>query len=76
MLACYERLSPNAFPALHLEFTIGPDGKVVHASASGAQGDLDACVVKELETAQFPKPAGGGSIRVSYPLRFDPVAGR
>ena len=58
LLDCYEKLSPNAAPAIHLEFTIGPDGRVTKASATGAQGELDACVVKVLEATRFPKPAG------------------
>jgi hypothetical protein len=74
-IACYEKLSPNAFPEVQLEFTIRSDGTVAKASATGAQGELDACVVEVLEGAQFPRPAGGGSIAVSYPLHFDPVAG-
>jgi hypothetical protein len=74
-IACYEKLSPNAFPEVQLEFTIRSDGTVAKASATGAQGELDACVVEVLDGARFPKPAGGGSIEVSYPLHFDPVAG-
>lgn len=74
LLDCYRKLSPDAFPAIHLEFTIRPDGRVARASATGAQGELDACVVKVLDATRFPTPAGGASIVVSYPLSFDPVA--
>jgi len=76
LVDCYQKLSPDAFPAIHLEFTIRPDGRVAKASATGAQGKLDACVVDVLEATQFPKPAGGASIVVSYPLSFDPIVGK
>ena len=36
----YEKLSPNAFPVVQLEFTIRSDGTVAKASATGAQGEL------------------------------------
>jgi hypothetical protein len=53
-------------------FTVGSDGKVSSASASGMNDKkLDACVVDQLLGTWIAIPDGPG-ISVSYPLTFAP----
>lgn len=56
-------------------FVIGDNGAVLQASADGID---DARLLEMVETIfssiQFPRPAGGGIVRVVYPLHFH-VAG-
>jgi len=76
LVGCYQKRSPDTLPALHIKFTIDPHGRVTKASATNLHGESDTCVVEVLEAMQFPKPAGGATVTVNYPLDFDPVAGQ
>ncbi len=74
---CYEKSlarSPNLSGRLALRFVIGPDGKVtrieVSSSTLGAP-EIDQCVEGVLKSLVFPKPAGGGSVTVTYPFNFN-----
>jgi outer membrane biosynthesis protein TonB len=69
--ACYERaLQKN--PALDgrvvVVFTIGKDGKVTGAKATGVDDDLDRCIEARFEAWDFgkqPEP-----VQISYPFMF------
>lgn len=55
-----------------LAFTIDSEGRVtsVEVDEATAGGSAAAeCLRREIRTWRFPRPPGGGSIRVSYPLR-------
>ncbi|MFT3712810.1 MAG: AgmX/PglI C-terminal domain-containing protein [Archangium sp.] len=59
---CYESAQEMS-ASVSMKFTIGPDG---------ATRDIEApaCVSRHLRTWTFPRPKGGGSVIVSFPLRF------
>jgi len=64
MLRCYVgRMStrPGLAGNLDLDFTIGPDGKVVAPSAVGLDRALGQCFVRVLHTLEFGAPKGGGA---------------
>lgn len=68
--ACYANqpvalLDPGDSPP---RFTIGPEGTVIEV-AMGATGELERCLRGVFARMTFPKPAGGGSVVVSYPFR-------
>jgi outer membrane biosynthesis protein TonB len=58
-------------------FDIGPNGRVIGATADGI-GDtlLVACVVAAVRKWEFEKPASGGKLRVAYPFVLKPEATR
>jgi len=70
--ACYEReLVRDAKLAgrVDLEFTIGADGAVSKAKATGLPKVSD-CVVRQVQALKFPPPKGGGVVNVRYPFTF------
>jgi TonB family protein len=78
---CYERelqRTPRLRGRIAVRFTIGANGAVTHASVdqntmgSAAVGE---CLVSRMRTFQFPEPAGGGTVIVTYPFFFDREAG-
>ncbi len=79
--ACYEPLlgtEPSASMRVSVGFIIHSDGRVTASltwtqePSTEAQKSFDACLTKALERIRFPKPAGGGTVKVSYPLVFEP----
>lgn len=79
--ACYESVlavDPNASFRLSIGFIIDSEGRVTASLqwADEAEGeahkDFDACLSTALERIRFPKPAGGGTVKVTYPLVFQP----
>ena len=60
---------------LTVTFTIGGDGKVTNAKASGTTKPLRQCVEKSLTAIVFPKPKNGKPTQVSYPFRLTPMQG-
>src|SRR5581483_6912140 len=76
--ACYSKAlerTPLLFGKLIAEFDIGPNGKVIGATADGiADRDLLVCVVQAVRTWQFAKPLAGGKLRVRYPWKLEPRA--
>lgn len=79
--ACYQR-ELNRQPSLEgevaVKFEIAPDGTV--ATVEVARTDMDqtsvpSCVCEVVGALEFPAPAGGGVVRVTYPFRFRSVAG-
>jgi outer membrane biosynthesis protein TonB len=54
-------------------FDIGPDGRVIGASAEGmGDRELSLCVVQVVRGWEFEKPQSGGKLRVGYPWVFTP----
>jgi outer membrane biosynthesis protein TonB len=63
----------DAGAKLVARFDIGPNGKVIGATADGiADRELIACVVQVVRKWEFEKPASGGKLRIAYPFRFEP----
>lgn len=71
---CYEKelvADPSLGGTVTVHFTIGPDGHVASASASGSgMPVVEACVISTIRTIQFPRPVGGGAVTVKYPFVF------
>lgn len=75
---CYEKgLSRN--PALQgrvlVQFTIGPAGAVLSSAVqSSTLGDaeVEQCIAGAVRRWEFPRPAGGGSVIVTYPFVLRP----
>ncbi|NVB37749.1 TonB family protein [Pseudenhygromyxa sp. WMMC2535] len=76
--ACYETglsADPSLTGTVEIRFEIDATGKVTSATvASNDSGDeaLGQCVAKAAGTWKFPKPAGGGSVTVTYPFKLSP----
>ncbi len=73
--ACYEKAletDPKLAGAVRVQFTIGPDGRVVQSHGEGLQANVDDCIATVISTARFPVPADGGSVVVEYPFNFTP----
>jgi hypothetical protein len=75
--ACYERelvKQPSLGGKVVVSFTIGSDGKVSSAEEASEEAfpsaKVTACIVARFKSLQFPKPAGGGVVKVKYPLVF------
>lgn len=66
---------PTVAGTVAIEFTIAADGFV--STSKVAESDLsDAkvgeCIAKMVKRWQFPKPTGGGAVRVLYPFLLNP----
>jgi len=74
---CYEKRlvdKPELKGKLAVRFTIGADGAVSAAEvATRLDAEVDACVLKVIQAIVFAKPAGGGTIKVTYPFVFQPA---
>ncbi len=75
MRLCYEqRLTkdPKLEGKMVVDVVIAGDGTVASVKAVKSTGDsqLDTCVVKAFEAMRFPKPKGGGVVKLKYPIRF------
>jgi hypothetical protein len=74
---CYEKeliVQPKLKGIVRTVFVIGPSGKVSSANVqAGIHKTVDLCVAKVIRSIQFPKPKGGGRVRVSYPFSFEPA---
>jgi hypothetical protein len=73
---CYEkRLAerPTLQGKLVARFDIGPNGKVIGATADGiVDRELIVCVVTAVRKFEFDKPLSGGKLRIAYPFKFEP----
>ena len=70
---CYEKQlvsNPTLAGTLRVDFTITGAGLVTGATGSGLDRAVDACVAGVIAGIEFPKPQGGGEVRVSYPFTF------
>jgi hypothetical protein len=75
---CYEKVLLAKYGlagTLTVEFTIGASGVVAAASASGVDTEVADCVARVIRGIEFPKPTGGASLDVTYPLTFRPDGG-
>jgi hypothetical protein len=71
--ACYESellRDPQLAGTVTVEFVINAAGKVTKASAGGMIEPVARCVSAVIQRIEFPKPQGGGTVKVSYPFRF------
>jgi hypothetical protein len=73
---CYEtalRGNPSLQGRVSVSFSIGRDGSVGSASASGdlPDGGVMSCVAKQFYGLSFPAPEGG-IVTVTYPIMFTP----
>jgi Gram-negative bacterial TonB protein C-terminal len=71
---CYEDQlgkDPNLAGRVKLLIVIGKTGRVTSTKVEeGIHPDVDACLQRVVSAIAFPKPAGGGEVRVSYPFVF------
>jgi len=73
--ACFERRLrqvPELAGKLVVTWTIQPDGTVDEVSArdGGFDAEVTTCVVGRVQRWRFPKPLGGGIVKVTYPWIF------
>jgi outer membrane biosynthesis protein TonB len=76
---CARRLQekPTLMGKLVARFDIGPNGKVIGATADGMNDkELILCVVTAVRKWEFEKPQSGGKLRVAYPFKFEPQPAR
>lgn len=79
---CYEkalRLDSTLAGKVVVKFVIAPDGSVSTATIRSSELDDEAveqCVAGRFLKMQFPQPAGGGIVIVSYPFQFEPGPAR
>jgi Ca-activated chloride channel family protein len=72
----YERAllkNPNLKGKIVVSFVVGPKGTVTSAKITYSTikcAKMQAEILKVIKRMKFPKPAGGGSIQVSYPFIF------
>ncbi len=73
---CYERElkgDPSLSGKVAIGFDIAADGRVtrveVKESSLGSEA-LEQCIAGQFTRMTFPKPKGGGLVRVTYPLLF------
>jgi biopolymer transport protein ExbD len=71
---CYERELINQTDlegTIRTEFQISPRGEVQGVSAKGlGNKNVERCVAKAIKLIEFPQPAGGGYVNVTYPFNF------
>jgi Ca-activated chloride channel family protein len=77
--ACYESTlnrDPNAKFRVVVAFVIDAEGNATAvlewADDAKTPEGFDACLTKVLAKVRFPKPPGGGVVKVRYPLLFNP----
>jgi len=74
--ACYEAerpANPDLKGRIACQFTIAATGRVITStlqSSTMKNSKVEDCVCREMRNWEFPKPAGGGIIIVSYPFNF------
>jgi Ca-activated chloride channel family protein len=78
MQRCYEKaLKKDASlqGTLKLTWTIDKNGRVQNVQAVGGSltdAALKQCAVHVIRRLRFPKPSGGGEVKVTYPFAFKP----
>ncbi len=79
--ACYQRelnRQPNLEGKVVVRFEISPEGSVAWVEVAGTdmkETPVPSCVSEVIGGLEFPEPAGGGVVRVTYPFRFRSIAG-
>jgi hypothetical protein len=72
---CYERelLTRSTLSGtIQTQFSIGSDGKVIAATATGMDPKVAECVAGVIKQIEFPKAPGAGNVQVNYPFTFRP----
>jgi TonB family protein len=78
--ACYDAeqaRAPTLAGKVTVQFSIGAEGTIVRAvlqATTLGSPPVEACVVETVRKWEFPPPAGGGVVTVSYPFTFAPDA--
>ena len=78
---CYEQalqMNPKLAGRVKMNFTIGSIGRVTVANVAFSSLNSPSaheCMVLRLKSWQFPAPAGGANVSVSYPFVFKRVGG-
>jgi hypothetical protein len=78
---CYEQSlarRPTLAGRLVAALTIAPTGRVVVAtlqSSTLGEPAAESCIVAATRRWEFPRPAGGGLVAVSYPFQLAPAGG-
>jgi len=73
---CYEKrllTAPKLEGTVRDDFVIAPDGTVASSKASGVDPEVASCIAAVVKAIQFPKPQGGGIVKVTYPFVFRPA---
>ena len=58
---------------IRMDFIVGPNGDVISAKASeNTMGtpEVANCIARRMRTWTFPRPRGGGIVKVTYPFLF------
>jgi hypothetical protein len=74
--SCYEQqlvAEPDLAGTVAVKLTIAADGKVLAATGSGLQADVDACVANVVKSIQFDRPSTA-PLDISYPFTFRPAS--
>ena len=69
---------PKIAGKVTLHFEVTGEGKVKEAkeeASNMSNSDLSKCILRRLESWQFPKPRGGVSVNVSFPFLFKILEG-
>ena len=78
---CYEKVlqkQPNAAGKVSVKFVIGASGKVLTAHIvqdTIRSRELGECIIARIKTWNFPKPAGGQKVTITYPWVFGGASG-
>jgi hypothetical protein len=73
--SCYEGellAKPKLAGEVDASFTISPEGDVVTIKATGMITEVTGCVERIIKHIHFPKPRGGGLIKVRYTFQMFP----
>lgn len=80
--SCYEKsltTQPTLSGKVMTSFRIGADGSVDEAKEAPGEGPpfpdakVTECILKQIRALRFPKPNGGGVVKVKYPFVFAPA---
>jgi len=78
---CYEQqlaMHHDLAGRMVVQFNIAPSGQVltsVMQSSTLSNARVESCTLQAIRRWEFPKPAGGGLVNVSYPFVFAPAGG-
>jgi len=79
---CYEKgllILPSLSGRVVVEFMIRQAGRVTSAKIASSTmtfPSVEACIVKRVKQLRFPRPKGGGIVKVSYPFVFRTAGSR
>ena len=74
--ACYRKslvISPKLHGKLVMQWVIRPNGDTTSVSIvknSMQNPEVGRCLLREIQTWAFPKPRGGGYVKIRYPFLF------